>query len=113
MKLTYAVVFEQTPNNYSAYPPDLPGCMSTADTWPAIQEAAREAIAIFVEETVEQGQPLPMPRMSVEETMAYHSTALTEHAEEIQRAFADAPATLTTTFGTVDVEVSVPAVAGG
>ena len=113
MKLTYAIVFEQTPNNYSAYPPDLPGCMSTADTWQAIQEAVREAVAIYVEEMVEQGGPLPAPRMSVEEAMAYHSAALTEHAEEIERTFADAPPTLTTTFGTVDVEVSVPVAAGG
>ena len=30
MKLTYAVVFEQTPNNYGAYAPDVPGCISTA-----------------------------------------------------------------------------------
>ncbi len=113
MKLTYAVVFEETPNNYSAYPPDLPGCMSTADTWPAIQEAVREAIAIFIEEMVELGEALPAPRMSVEEAMAYHSASLTEHAEEILSTFADGPPTLTTTFGTVDVEVSVPAATGG
>lgn len=111
MKLSYAVVFEQTPNNYSAYPPDLPGCVSTADTWPAIQEMVREAISIYVEEAVEQGEPLPAPRMSVEEAMAYHSAALTEHSEEVLSTFADAPPTLTTTFGTVDVEVSVPAAA--
>ena len=30
MKLTYAVVIEQTPNNYGAYAPDVPGCISTA-----------------------------------------------------------------------------------
>ena len=113
MKLSYAVVFEQTPNNYSAYPPDLPGCVSAADTWGAIQEMVREAITIYVEEAVGQGEPLPAPRMSVEEAMAYHSAALTEHAEEVVSAFADAPPTLTTTFGTVDVEVSVPAAAGG
>ena len=28
MKLRYAVVFEQTPNNYGAYVPDVPGCVS-------------------------------------------------------------------------------------
>ena len=33
MKLTYAVVFEQAPNNYCAYIPDLPGCISTGRTW--------------------------------------------------------------------------------
>ena len=33
MKLTYAVVIEQTPNNYGAYAPDVPGCVSTGKTW--------------------------------------------------------------------------------
>ena len=38
MKLKYAVVYERTPNNYSAYSPDLPGCISTGETWEDIQE---------------------------------------------------------------------------
>ena len=38
MRLEYAVVYEQTPNNYCAYAPDVPGCASTADTWERIQE---------------------------------------------------------------------------
>ena len=33
MKLAYSVVFERTPNNYSAYVPDVPGCVSTGKTW--------------------------------------------------------------------------------
>ena len=37
MKLTYAVVFEQTPNNYGAYVPDVPGCVSTGKTWDEMQ----------------------------------------------------------------------------
>ena len=32
MKLTCAVVIEQIPNNYGAYAPDVPGCISTAET---------------------------------------------------------------------------------
>ena len=38
MKLRYAVVFEQTPNNYCAYAPDVPGCVSTGTTWKEIQD---------------------------------------------------------------------------
>ena len=33
MKLTYAVVIEQTSNNHAAYAPEVPGCISTAKTW--------------------------------------------------------------------------------
>ena len=45
MKLTYAVVIEQTPNNYGAYVPDVPGCVSAGDTWDEMQAMIREAIA--------------------------------------------------------------------
>ena len=38
MKLKYVVIYERTPNNYSAYSPDLPGCISTGKTWEEIQE---------------------------------------------------------------------------
>lgn len=113
MKLTYVVVFEQTHNSYSAYPPDLPGCISAGDTWQDIQAMVREAIALYIEEVVESGGPLPEPRMSLEEAMAYHCNALTEHAEELRGVYGDAPPTLSTTFGTVEVEVSLPAARAG
>ena len=44
MKLTYAVGIEQTPNNYGAYAPDVPGCISTAgdaDQLPAVVQQQR------------------------------------------------------------------------
>ena len=37
MKLTYVVVFEKAPDNYSAYVPDLPGCISTGRDWEEMQ----------------------------------------------------------------------------
>ena len=37
MKQKYAVVFERTPNNYSAYVPDLPGCVSTGESFEDVQ----------------------------------------------------------------------------
>ena len=45
MKLQYAVVFERTPNNYCAYVPDLPGCISTGKTWTEMKEIVQEASA--------------------------------------------------------------------
>ena len=49
MRLRYAVVFEQTPNNFGAYVPDVPGCISTGKTWDEMQAMIREAIACHIE----------------------------------------------------------------
>ena len=72
MKLTYVVVFEQTPNNYCAYVPDLPGCVSTGRTWEEMQWMIKEAIIGHIEVTHEYGEPVPPPQMSVEDALAYH-----------------------------------------
>ena len=49
MKLKYAVVFEQIPNNYGAYVPELPGCISTGASWAEIQDNIREAIEFHID----------------------------------------------------------------
>ena len=78
MKLEFAVVYEQTPNNYSAYPPDLPGYISTGETWDDIQEMIREAISLHIETILGDGQPLPEPQMSLEDAMSYHRQNVVE-----------------------------------
>ena len=72
MKLTYAVVFEQAPNNYAAYAPDLPGCISTGRTWEEMQWMIRKAITGHLEVMHEYGDPIPPPQMSVEQALEYH-----------------------------------------
>ena len=72
MKLTYAVVFEQTPNNYCAYIPDLPGCVSAHKTWDGIQEMIKEAMEFHIEGLQLYGDPVPLPQMSVAEALEYH-----------------------------------------
>ena len=72
MKLTYVVVFEQTPNNYCAYIPDLPGCVSTGRTWEEMQWMIKEAIEFHIEGIQLDGEPVPPPQMSVEDALAYH-----------------------------------------
>ena len=57
MKLQYAVVFERTPNNYCAYVPDLPGCISTGKTWTEMKEMIQEAITGHIEVMLEYGDP--------------------------------------------------------
>lgn len=108
MKLRYAVVFEQTPNNYGAYAPDVPGCISTGKTWDKIQGMIREALTFHIEDLLEQGEPLPEPKMSIGEAIAHHSQALEEWAPEIHRKYGDPVPTVSTTFQMVEVEVAVP-----
>ncbi len=43
VRLRYAVVFEQMTNNYGAYAPDVPGCVSTGKNWEEIQANIRQA----------------------------------------------------------------------
>ena len=108
MKLRYAVVFEQTSNNYGAYAPDVPGCGSTGVTWEEIQANIREALAFHIEGMVENGEAVPEPRMSVREAMAYHSQPLDESALESLAAFGKADSDLPTTVEMVEIEVVLP-----
>ena len=108
VKLSYAVVFEQTPNNYCAYAPDVPGCVSVGDTWPEMQAMIREALAFHIEGMVENGEAIPEPRMSLEEAMAYHSQPLTGEEKASLAEFGDEPPSLSTTFETVEIEVALP-----
>ena len=72
------MVYERLPNNYGAYVPDLPGCISTGDTWDEMQQMIREAIAFHVEGMLEDGESVPRPSMSAQEAMAYHNGVLAE-----------------------------------
>ena len=109
MKLTYAVVFEQSPNNYGAYVPDVPGCVSTGETWDEMQAMIREAITLHIELMLEHGEPLPEPKRSIEEAIAYHHEALDEYDAQDMADYGDGPPTLSTRFEWVEVEVEVPA----
>jgi predicted RNase H-like HicB family nuclease len=47
--MKYAVVFEKTPNNYSAYVPDLPGCVATGMTLEEVERHIWETLAFHLE----------------------------------------------------------------
>ena len=106
MKLTYAVVFEQTPNNYSAYAPDVPGCVSTARTLDGMREQIREALTCHIDLMLEDGDPLPEPRMSIQDAIAHHNEALAEFRRQEPDA-ADA-LMLSTSFELAEIEVRAP-----
>ena len=111
MKVKYAVVFERMPNNYGAYVPDLPGCISTGKTWDEIQAMIQEAIALHVEGMQEHGEPLPQTPMSVEDATVFHNQPPTRREAEILAEYGDPAPVVSTTFEMVEVQVS-PSPAG-
>lgn len=64
--MKYAVVIEKAELNYSAYVPDLPGCIATAKTVSAVEIAIREAIEFHIEGMKQGGEIIPEPSSAVE-----------------------------------------------
>lgn len=64
--MKYAVVIEQTKSNFSAYVPDLPGCVATGATLQEVEREIREAIEFHLEGMREDGELIPRPSSSVE-----------------------------------------------
>lgn len=59
--MRYAVVIEKAEGNYSAYVPDLPGCVATGETIEEIKQMIAEAIEFHIEGMREEGLPIPKP----------------------------------------------------
>ena len=59
--MKYAVVFERSPRNYSAYVPDLPGCVATGRTRKEVEQRIQEAIKFHVEGMRLEHMPVPKP----------------------------------------------------
>ncbi len=57
--MRYAIVIEKAEGNYSAYVPDLPGCVATGETVAEVEAEIREAIVFHVEGLREDGMPVP------------------------------------------------------
>ncbi len=64
--MRYAIVLEKTEHNYSAYVPDLPGCVATGDSLQETENLIREAIKFHIEGLLEDGLPIPEPTSVVE-----------------------------------------------
>lgn len=63
--MTYAIVIERTGNGYSAYVPDLPGCVAAADSHEDAEKLIHEAVAFHLESLRECGDPIPAPSKPV------------------------------------------------
>ncbi len=64
--MRYAIVIEKAATNYSAYVPDLPGCVATGETIEEAEQQIREAIEFHLEGLREDGLPIPSPQSQVE-----------------------------------------------
>jgi len=59
--MRYAIVIEKADNNYSAYVPDLPGCIATARTVKDVETEIRDAIRFHISGLQEDGITVPQP----------------------------------------------------
>lgn len=64
--MKYAVVVELSPTGFSAYVPDLPGCVAAGGTRAEVDLLIREAIRFHVEGMREHGEPIPEPTTGVD-----------------------------------------------
>jgi len=58
----YLIVIEPTKTGFSAYSPDLPGCISTGRTREEVEQNMREAISFHLDGLREEGQTVPEPQ---------------------------------------------------
>jgi predicted RNase H-like HicB family nuclease len=64
--MRYAIVIEKGEGNYSAYVPDLPGCVAVGDTVEETEREIQEAIGFHLEGLRADGLPIPEPTSRVE-----------------------------------------------
>jgi predicted RNase H-like HicB family nuclease len=69
MKMRFAVVIERVSANYSAYVPDLPGCVAAAPTEDETEQLIREPIRLHIDGLRGDDDPVPEP------------TSITEYVE--------------------------------
>jgi predicted RNase H-like HicB family nuclease len=62
--MKYLVVFEPTDTGFSAYSPDLPGCVSTGATREEVEQNMQEAIEFHIEGLRGEGRSVPEPTTS-------------------------------------------------
>jgi predicted RNase H-like HicB family nuclease len=64
--MRYAIVIENAGTNFSAYVPDLQGCVATGTTLAETEKAIREAIEFHIEGLRQEGSPIPPPSSRVD-----------------------------------------------
>jgi len=64
--MRFAIVIERAENNFSAYVPDLPGCVATGTTVEDVEAQMREAIEFHLDGLRQDGTAIPQPSSRVE-----------------------------------------------
>lgn len=59
--MQYLIIIEKTETGYSAYSPDLDGCVATGPTKDEVEQNMREAIEVHIEGMRHEGYPVPPP----------------------------------------------------
>ena len=62
--MTYLIVVERTQTGFSAYTPDLPGCIATGTTRDEVEREMKGAIALHLEGLKAEGMAIPQPSSS-------------------------------------------------
>ncbi len=57
----FLAITERACGNHSAYSPDLPGCVATGETREEAEQNMREAVALHLQELVENKLPITDP----------------------------------------------------
>ena len=55
----FLIIIEKADSNYSAYSPDLTGCVATGTTHEEVEKNIREAIEMHIQGLIEDGLPVP------------------------------------------------------
>lgn len=76
--MRYAIVIERANSNYSAYVPDLPGCIATGATVEEAEKTIREAIEFHLAGLREDGSPIPQPSSRVDYVEVAATSPLSE-----------------------------------
>ena len=61
--MQYAMIIEKGEKNYSAYFPDVPGCIATGKTIDEVKQRMREALELHIRGMREDGLPIPEPSL--------------------------------------------------
>jgi len=72
--MKYAVVMERAERNFSAFVPDLPGCIATADSIQDLEVEIRKAITFHIDGLKEDGLPVPEPSCSLGALYKHYSS---------------------------------------
>jgi predicted RNase H-like HicB family nuclease len=62
--MTYLIVIEQTDTGYSAYAPDVPGCVATGRTRDEVEREMKGAVAFHLDGLKAEGMAIPQPSSS-------------------------------------------------